>query len=282
MNLKTFHHTHIALDRLINDRTESVAVCLPAREVAATVGPIVRSLVTLREQGAVDSVVLIDADSADGTAAIASAEGASVIQEGELLPEFGAVRGKGDAMWRALSVVSEDLICFLDADSAEFSNYFATGLIAPLLFDEVVFAKAFYRRPFRSGDVQLSSGGGRVTELTAKPLLRRFYPELAQFGQPLSGEFAARRDVLISVPFMTDYAVETALLIDVYKKYGLESMAQVDLEQRLNAHQSLEDLGPMADSVLAAVVERLVSDGRLTGAPDTLDLMTRPPMSTVR
>lgn len=259
-----------------------MTVCLPAKEVAATIGPIVRSLVLLRERGVIDSVVVVDADSADGTAAIAASEGATVLGEAELLPEFGPVLGKGDALWRVLSAIDSDVVCFVDSDSQDFDTHFVCGLLGPLLCDrEIEFVKGSYRRPFTAGKTVLPEGGGRVTELLARPLLRRFYPELAELGQPLAGEFAARRELLERVPFATGYAVEIALLLDLYTEVGAAAIAQVDLEQRTNTHQPLAALGVMADAVLAAVTLRLEREGRLSSGEGESALVERPPLNSL-
>jgi glucosyl-3-phosphoglycerate synthase len=189
-----------------------------------------------------------------------------VYDQGSLMPELGPVLGKGDAMWRALSVLHGEVVCFVDADSEEFGAHFACGLIGPLLCDpRISFVKGFYRRPFRVGETVYPEGGGRVTELVARPLLNLFYPELAAVQQPLAGEIAARRELLVRLPFVTGYGVDIALLVDAYREIGLEGMAQVDLEVRQNAHQPLRELGPMAHAVLQAVAARLEREGRLRG-----------------
>ena len=140
-----------------------------------------------------------------------------------LLPELGPVLGKGDAMWRALPLLTGDVVCFLDADSEQFGAHFACGLLGPLLCEPgISFVKGFYRRPFRVGELTLAEGGGRVTELTARPLLNMFYPELAAVEQPLAGEIAARRELLVQLPFVTGYGVDIALLLDAYRMVGLE------------------------------------------------------------
>jgi glucosyl-3-phosphoglycerate synthase len=158
------------------------------------------------------------------------------------------------------------VVCFLDADSEHFGAHFACGLLGPLLCERgIEFVKGFYRRPFRVGDVTLPDGGGRVTELTARPLINLFYPELAGVQQPLAGEIAARRELLERLPFVTGYGVDIALLLDAYSAVGLDALAQVDLDVRQNAHQSLRDLGPMAYAVLRAVAARLEREGRLEG-----------------
>jgi glucosyl-3-phosphoglycerate synthase len=177
-------------------------------------------------------------------------------------------------------VLHGELICFLDADSEQFGAHFALGLIGPLLCDpELAFVKGFYRRPFRLGDTVVSEGGGRVTELTARPLLKRFFPDLSAVRQPLAGEVAARRDLLAALPFVTGYGVDIALLIDAYGAVGLHRLAQVDLDVRQNDHQSLRDLGPMADAVLAAVSARLQRSGRLAAGDEDVPV-ERPPMTT--
>jgi len=156
------------------------------------------------------------------------------------------------------------LICFVDADSEDFGEHFVIRLTAPLIsFSDIDFVKASYRRPFKVRATVLSEGGGRVTELTARPLLRAFYPELSGFVQPLAGEIAARRELLRAIPFDTGYAVETGMLIDVAAHVGVERMAEVDLGTRQNRHRPLSELGPMADTVLGAVLSRLEREGRL-------------------
>ncbi len=219
---RTFHHSLYPPERIAAERgAQSVSVCLPARDCATTVAEIVRALLGLREVGAIDEIVVVDAASRDGTAAIAAAAGATVYQEAELLTDFGPVLGKGDAMWRVLSVLRGELICFLDADSIAFSPHFATGLLGPLVCEpEVSFVKAFYRRPFRHEGVSVPEGGGRVNHLLARPALALFYPELACVRQPLAGEVAARRELLESIPFTTGYGVEMAMLLDVWRLLG--------------------------------------------------------------
>jgi glucosyl-3-phosphoglycerate synthase len=262
---RTFHHSLYSPGKIASERTQSVSVCLPARECAQTVGEIVAALVALRESGVVDEVVVVDAASADGTAAVAARAGATVWQEAELMPGHGPVLGKGDAMWRALSVLDGELVCFLDADTEGFSAHFATGLLGPLVCEPAVsFVKAFYRRPLAGGDGGDSrEGGGRVNHLTARPALALFYPELAGVRQPLAGEVAAPRELLEGLPFATGYGVEIAMLIDVWRKLGLQGIAQVDLDEHRNRHQPLSALEPMALTVLATIARRLEQERRL-------------------
>jgi glucosyl-3-phosphoglycerate synthase len=162
------------------------------------------------------------------------------------------------------------VVCFVDADTERFGPHFACGLVGPLVVDpRVQFVKGFYRRPFRLGDEVAPEGGGRVTELTARPLLELFYPPLAEIRQPLAGEVAARRDLLERLPFATGYAVEIAMLIDAYELAGLDAIAEVDLDERQNRHQPLSELGPMATAVMRAVLDRST-------------IVERPPMASLR
>lgn len=265
----TFHHREFPATRALADRLRDVgrvSVCLPARNEERTIGPILQCLDGLRGIGLVDQVVVVD-HSTDRTAEIARGLGAEVYAQRELMPEFGEVLGKGDALWRALPMLHGEVVCFLDADSGGFGSHFVSGLLGPLLRDERIgFVKAFYRRPFSLGEVTLPDEGGRVTELTARPLLNLFYPDLAGFEQPLAGEIAVRRTVLERLPFATGYGVDVALLIDAYAAVGLEGLAQVDLDVRQNAHQPLRELAGMASAVLRAVAVRLEREGRLSGS----------------
>ena len=292
--IRTFHHSRFPPELLRERKRESVSVVLPAREVADTIGPIVERL---RELGdLIDQIVVIDAASQDGTAELAARLGAEVYQESELLPGFGQALGKGDAMWRALAVVRGELVLYLDSDTRDFSNHFASGMLGPLFCDPgVAFVKGFFRRPFTTADGQeLPLDGGRVTELTARPLLSAFYPELAGFAQPLAGEVAARRELLEQLPFASGYAIETSMLLHARDALGgVERMAQVDLDVRRNYHQPLPQLGPMAYAVLRVLLERLRRDGRLLddhapplqtadGRLIQVELIERPPFATIR
>jgi glucosyl-3-phosphoglycerate synthase len=282
LSLRSFHHSEFPADRLRAERVETISVCVPAREEAATIAGVVAPLMALREAGVVDQVVVVDADSLDGTAAIAASLGAEVVSEARLAPQLGPVVGKGDAMWRALGVLTGDVVCFVDADTEQFAERFACGVLGPLVCEpRVQFVKGFFRRPFKSGGSVAPTGGGRVTELTARPLLATFYPELASFSQPLAGEMAARRELLERLAFCTGYAVETGLLLDVYVAVGLDAMAQVDLDVRQNDHQPIADLARMSAAVLAAVTTRLRREGRLldsAGEP----LLERPSLAELR
>jgi glucosyl-3-phosphoglycerate synthase len=257
---RSFHFLefrHLAEDGAANSRLTTTLV-LPTRNVADTIGPILDTVARLNDRsGLIDQVLVVDADSADGTADIARAHGAEVYSENELLPEYGGAHGKGDAMWRSLSVARGDIVLFADADTTDFGEHFIYGTLGPLLaIPGVQFSKAAYRRPFTQQGKSVVDGGGRVTELMAKPLLNFFYPELTGFVQPLAGEFAAYRQLLSRIPFVTGYGVEIAMLIDVLAESGLPAMAQVDLGMRQNRHQQLFDLTRMSSAVLRALGRR--------------------------
>ncbi len=274
--LRTFHHSSYPAERIAACKRERATVCLPARECAGTVGEVVAALVPLREQGVIDEILVVDAASRDGTAEIARAAGARVVQEAELMPSYGPVLGKGDAMWRALGACQGELVCFLDADTEAFSAHFATGLLGALVCEpEVRFAKAFYRRPLG----RAREGGGRVNHLTARPALELFYPPLSGVRQPLAGEVAARRELLERLPFATGYGVEIAMLIDAWRAAGLGGLAQVDLDEHRNPHKTLAELEPMARTVLATVLARVAAEGRLQGGPD--GPVERPALATL-
>jgi glucosyl-3-phosphoglycerate synthase len=287
---RTFHHSLYPAARIAVEREASVSVCLPARECAQTVGEIVTALLDLHRTGAVDEVVVVDAASADGTEQVAEGAGAIVHQEADLMPELGPVLGKGDAMWRALGVLSGEIVCYLDADTERFSAHFATGLLGALVCEPgIAFAKAFYRRPLEQDGIWTPEGGGRVNHLMARPALALFYPELSAVRQPLAGEIAARRELLERVPFATGYGVEIGMLIDVWREVGLDAIAQVDLEEHANRHQPLSALTPMAHTVLATIARRLRREGRLIGveagaenSTSPAELLERPPLASIR
>jgi glucosyl-3-phosphoglycerate synthase len=258
---RSYHHRDFASLGLPSGNgaeRPSTTLIFPARNVAGTIGSILQVVNDLAARtGLPDQVIVVDADSPDGTADIARAHGAEVYSENQLMRAYGPAQGKGDAMWRALSVARGDIVMFADADTEDFKEQFVYGTLGPLLADPgLQFIKAAYRRPFLQGEEKILDGGGRVTELMAKPLLNLFYPELAGFVQPLAGEFAARREVFGNVPFFTGYGVEIGMLIDVYDRVGLDAMAQIDLGTRQNRHQSLASLTRMSSVVLRTVAAR--------------------------
>ena len=267
---RTFHHARYAdaaaLCRAKEDGGHTVSVCLPTKGEADTVGAIVR---TIREElmdtiPLVDEIAVIDSASTDATAAAAVEAGAVVHQDADILPHLEPFGGKGDALWKSLFVLKGDLICYIDADIREFDARFVRGLLGPLLCEEGVrFTKAFYERPIQQGADLAPTGGGRVTELMARPVVNLFFPELAAVIQPLSGEYAATRELLESVPFLSGYGVELGLLVDIAASAGLDAMAQVDLDQRIHRNHPLQSVGRMAFGVLEAAVMKLREQGRM-------------------
>ncbi|HEX2700777.1 MAG TPA: glucosyl-3-phosphoglycerate synthase [Acidimicrobiales bacterium] len=224
----------------------TIAVCIPARNEAGTVAAIVASVRRLSHVGLVDEIVVVDDGSSDATASRASAAGATV------LPSVTGP-GKGQAMSAAVAATDSDVVVFLDADVANFSERFVTALVAPILsFPEVQLVKASYRRPLYGQPGE----GGRVTELVARPLLERFFPELAQLGQPLAGECAVRRSALAGLTLDDGYGVDIGLLIDVYRQWGMEAITEVDLVERIHRNRPLADLRRQATAVLDAVLVR--------------------------
>lgn len=256
---RSYKANQFPLRRLLEAKSSSIALVLPTREVAATIGVIAAHAARLRSSGLLDEVLVIDACSRDESARIASEAGLMVVQEDELSRELGPAHGKGDAMWRATRVLESEIVAFVDTDSEQFGEHFLTGLLGPLICDPAVkLVKGFFQRPFRTQETLVPHGGGRVTELMARPLLNLHAPELAVFDQPLAGETAARRELLERIPFSAGYGVEIAMLIDAWRLSGLGSLAQVDLGVRQNRHQSLRELSAMAYAVLIAAQTRFL------------------------
>ena len=240
---------------------------VPALNEAPTIGAVIAAVCELADV-LVDEIVVVDGNSQDATAEVAVAAGARVHQADRLMPDFGPSLGKGDALWRGLTVTGGDIVVFLDSDIVNPDPKFVTGLLGPLLTQRSIqLVKAFYERPVQLERVRYARGGGRVTELSARPLLNMFWPELAGLVQPLSGEYAARRQLLESIPFFTGYGVELGMLIDTLDLVGSAAIAQVDLAMRVHRNQSLTALSRMSLGILQVAMHRLVDEGRADVPP---------------
>lgn len=283
-------------DLLAVKGTQTIAVVLPALNEEATVGSIVETIRVelLERHPLVDELVVLDSGSWDATSEVAAAAGARVVHRDEVLPEIPAVTGKGEAMWRALAATQAEIVVFIDADLKSFTADYVSGLVGPLLLgvppradeggqwrppESIMMVKAVYERPLVRGDVVVPAGGGRVTELVARPLLNLYWPGLAGIVQPLGGEYAARRELLESVAFPCGYGIEFALLVDTANRYGPESIAQVDLGIRLHRHADEQKLGRMAFEIMQAATARLPGhdDATRPGTSTTLSQFDRTP-----
>ncbi len=243
--------------------TTTVSVVLPALNEAATVGRIVGRIRAelIERTPLVDELVVMDSGSTDATVAVASDAGARVVGREDVLADIEPRSGKGEVLWRSLAATTGDVVVFVDADLSDFSAAFVTGLLGPLLTDEsVAFVKATYDRPLERGETVLATGGGRVTELVARPLINLHWPQLAGFVQPLGGEYAARRSLLERLPFAGGYGVELGLLIDTLHLAGLDAMAQVDLVRRKHRNADIAKLGRMAAEIWQLALDRLGGD----------------------
>ncbi|MEX2557636.1 MAG: glucosyl-3-phosphoglycerate synthase, partial [Actinomycetota bacterium] len=243
-----------------------ISVAIPALNEQETIAPICRIISNelMEEVPFVDELVVLDGESIDETALRADAAGARVVDVAKILPEIPVRPGKGESLWRSLAVLRGDIVVWIDADIRNFSSHFVTRLVAPLLCDASVdFVKGYYRRPIQLDGVLSPSGGGRVTELLARPMLDMLFPELAGVIQPLAGEYAGRAEVLRKLPFFTGYSVEAGLLIDLLDVVGLDGIAQVDLGTRIHRNRPLEELGPMAFAIARTIMQRAEELGRL-------------------
>lgn len=271
----------------------SLTVCLPAANEAGTIGPIVATIYRELVEAVplVDDILVVDDASTDDTAAVASAAGARVLAEHSILPVLPTGSGKGNVLWKSLYASGGDIVCWIDADIRDFRAHFVTRLVAPLLDDPAIqLVKGYYRRPLHDAP----TGGGRVTELMARPLTSYIFPALADIVQPLSGEYAGRRSALETLPFVMGWGVEFGLLVDVMERFGRASIAQADLGVRAHRNRPLEELGPQALAILVTALRRagfstadteLADLVRVRIAGDLelvpVEVRERPPMATV-
>ena len=304
----TFSSSEFAdLARLVDAKARQglrVSVALPTLNEEATIARVINAIRSrlMERIPLVDEMVVVDSRSDDNTREIAAREGIPVFIHDEILPECGTYRGKGEALWKSLHVTSGDLVVWIDTDVSNAHPKFVYGVLGPLLQrPEIQFVKAFYQRPIRVGGELQATGGGRVTELAARPMLNLFFPELSGVVQPLSGEQGGRRALLEQLPFFTGYGVETGLLIDTLQRAGLDAIAQVDMRQRIHRNQDLLALSKMSFEILQVALKRVgeqhgerlweeansslklitTEKGRLRLELHDIGTVERPPMVTV-
>lgn len=264
----TYHHSDFwDLIQMVQKKEEQdlkISLCLPTLNEEKTIG---KEIVLFKSElmsryPLLDEIAVIDSGSDDRTREVARNFGADVYLADDILPQLEQKKGKGENLWKAIYQLKGDIIVYVDADIKNIHPRFAYGLVGPLIYrPEVRYVKAFYDRPLAISDEVRPSGGGRVTEILIRPLFSLFFPELTAVIQPLSGEYAVRRDVLHEIPFPIGYGVETSHLIDVYSKHGLDAFAQTDLDQRVHRHQSTRDLGKMSFGVIQTFLKRAKAQG---------------------
>ena len=261
----TFHHSEFKdINHLVEEKTRknlTIALCLPTLNEEKTIAKeiiIIKSELMTRYP-LIDEIVVIDSGSTDNTRKIAMDYGADVYEATDILPDLEPFKGKGENLWKALYITNSDIIVYLDADIKNIHHRFVYALVGPLiLFDNIKFSKAFYDRPIAIGKSKIRpTGGGRVTELVIRPMLSLFFPELTQIMQPLSGEYAGYRGIFEKIPFPIGYGVETSMILDIYEKWGLDVIAQVDLDRRVHRNQDTKALGKMAFVILKTFCNRL-------------------------
>lgn len=262
----TFHADEFAVIKQLMELKEkqgsTISLAMPSLNEEKTVGKVISTIkkALMEDFPLIDEMVLIDSDSSDQTCQIAEDMGIPVYIHQQILPEFGVRKGKGEALWKSLLVTTGDIIAWIDTDIVNIHPRFVYGILGPLLLNRnIQFVKGFYKRPLRVGKSLQAGGGGRVTELSARPLINLFYPELSGVIQPLSGEYAGRRESLEKATFFSGYGVETGLLIDVFEQFGLRSIAQVDLLERIHHNQELEALSKMSFAIIQTVLRKLES-----------------------
>ncbi len=277
----TFHYSDFKnLNRLVDEKVKKnlkISLCLPTLNEEKTIA---KEIIIMRSElmsryPLLDEIVVVDSGSTDKTRDIAREFGADVYEADDILPRLEKFKGKGENLWKALYITKGDIIVYLDADIKNIHHRFAYGLIGPLLlYDHIKFAKAFYDRPISIGKNKIRpTGGGRVTELVIRPLFSLFFPDLTQLIQPLSGEYAGYREIFEQIPFPIGYGVETSMNIDIYQKWSLDVMAQVDLDRRIHSNQDTKALGRMSFAILKTFINRKIKLGLIELNEDMFDEM---------
>lgn len=260
----TFHYSEFNdLKSLVEAKERKnlkISLCLPTLNEEKTIAKeiLIMKSELMTRYPLLDEIVVVDSGSEDKTREIASAYGANVYKAEDILPHLEKFKGKGENLWKALYITNGDIIVYLDADIKNIHYRFVYALVGPLLlFDNIKYVKAFYDRPIAIGKSKLRpTGGGRVTELVIRPLFSLFFPELTQILQPLSGEYAGFREIYEAIPFPIGYGVETSMILDINEKWGLDVIAQVDLDKRIHRNQDTRALGKMAFVILMTFINR--------------------------
>ncbi len=279
LDKNTFHYSEfIDIYRLVEEKQKKnlkISLCLPTLNEEKTIAKeiIIMKSELMTRYPLVDELIVIDSGSTDNTVDIAGSFGADVYDANEILPDLDQFKGKGENLWKALYITKGDIIVYIDADIKNIHHRFAYGLIGPLLLnDQIKYTKAFYDRPISIGKNKIRpTGGGRVTELVIRPLFSLFFPELTQIIQPLSGEYAGYREIFENIPFPIGYGVETSMILDIYDKWGLDVIAQVDLDRRIHRNQDTKALGRMAFAILKTFINRQKRSGLIELKEDLFD-----------
>jgi glucosyl-3-phosphoglycerate synthase len=264
LDKNTYHHSQFwDIKHLVKEKEKqgiTISLCIPTLNEEKTIGKeiVIFKSELMNRYPLIDEIAVIDSGSEDKTLEVAASFGADTYLSADILPEVEPKRGKGENLWKAIYQLKGDIIVYIDADIKNIHPRFVYGLVAPLIFrPEVQYVKAFYDRPLAFSQGIRASGGGRVTEILVRPLFSLFFPELTAIIQPLSGEYAVRREVLEEIPFPIGYGVETSHLIDVYQLYGMSAFAQTDLDQRVHRNQQTRSLGRMSFGILQTFLSRL-------------------------
>ena len=279
LETNTFHYSQFGdLHRLVEEKQKKdlkISLCLPTLNEERTIAKeiIIMKSELMTRYPLVDELIVIDSGSTDKTVEIAKSFGAEVHIADEILPNLDQFKGKGENLWKALYITEGDIIVYIDADIKNIHHRFAYGLIGPLLMhDRLKYTKAFYDRPISIGKNKIRpTGGGRVTELVIRPLFSLFFPELTQIIQPLSGEYAGFREIFEKIPFPIGYGVETSMILDIYEKWGLDVIAQVDLDRRIHRNQDTKALGRMSFAILKTFIQRQRRSGIIDLNADIFD-----------
>ncbi|MDM8516428.1 glucosyl-3-phosphoglycerate synthase [Desulfobacterales bacterium HSG16] len=258
------------LDLLVKEKKRknlTISLCLPTLNEERTIAKeiIIMKSELMTRFPLLDEIVVIDSGSRDKTREIARSYDVDVYEANDILPAYEKFKGKGENLWKALYITKGDIIIYIDADIKNIHHRFVYGLIGPLLlYDNIRYTKAFYDRPIALGKDRLRpTGGGRVTELVIRPLFSLFFPELTQILQPLSGEYAGFRDIFENIAFPIGYGIETSMILDIYEKWGLDVMAQVDLDRRVHKNQTTKALGVMSFMIMKTFLKRIARLGRV-------------------